>query len=229
LRRAAGRFGDSPRRTNQSREVAGGRRRRGRCGFVAWGEPVTGDFKIAARGTDRDRAGAYEFTRLKDGLIDAERHGQTRRALAPPVRSLLARIALMLDTDPFAVGREPRAIGDLQRGLPAQLVVPTVVDAMDRQPLWRFWRQNWQGSGGRAIFTSRAGNSYPQSGHSVAESATMLSHMGPDLCGCLAPATLARAFGPDQINRPMAANITREIQNKAVSLPGASLVPRPTI
>ena len=87
MRRAAGRFGDSPRRTNQSREVAGGRRRRGRCGFVAWGEPVTGDFKIAARGTDRDRAGAYEFTRLKDGLIDAERHGQTRRALEINARS----------------------------------------------------------------------------------------------------------------------------------------------
>ena len=41
----------------------------------------------------------------------------------------------MLKADPFAVGFEPAAIGDLQRRQTVQLVVAAVGDAIDRQPL----------------------------------------------------------------------------------------------
>ena len=65
-------------RTNQSREVPGGRRRRGRGGFGAWIEPVAGDFKIAARWTDRDFAGARRRSACAIGLIHAERNRADR-------------------------------------------------------------------------------------------------------------------------------------------------------
>ncbi len=124
----------------------------------------------------------------------------------------------MLEADPFAVGVEPAAVGDLQRRPPAPLVMPAVGYAAHLQPLRRFWRQDRQRGGGRRNL-HLTGREYIAAvrafGGRERDDALALR---ADLCGCLAPATLTGTFRTHEIDRPMAADIARKIQNEAVLL-----------